>query len=79
MAKVIKPFLFKNGRNIALIQIENELGSLNSDSEHTTSLISMWIALGIDCEWYIEDAARNWRKHYQSGLHVGLSGGEELQ
>ena len=73
LAPIIRPFLYKNGGNIILIQIENELGSLNADINHTLSLLNMWKQLNIECEFYHEDAYRYWTKHYWPGAHVGIS------
>jgi len=36
----------------------------------------MWKDLNVECEFYIEDAYRNWQKHYWPGAHIGISSGE---
>jgi hypothetical protein len=35
----------------------------------------MWKDLGVECEFYIEDASKNWKKHYWPGAHIGISSG----
>jgi hypothetical protein len=39
------------------------------------NLRKMWVDLGIESEFYYEEAFSNWQRHYWPDAHIGISGG----
>ena len=53
----VKPFLFTNGGNVIMMQVENEYGYYGDDKEYLAHLVNIYRTKGIDVPLFTSDGA----------------------
>lgn len=53
----LRPYLFENGGNVVMLQIENEYGSYGNDQDYLCALREMYRENGMKCLYFTSDGA----------------------